>query len=251
VIWINYGGGTNNYVYTSPTAASGSWTLRATVTLPNNISPKYNTNCLLYDPITHNLVVTFQAGTEVVTSRAKYSNDGGTTWADPTGISNLLAQGGELIARVNKTTGTIIACWSAATPAAYYRSTDGGVTYTEKTFAGTTGLTNLSRTLYPYKGSGNVWLFNDVDDANFSEAYLSVDDGLTWEQIEITADMFNSQARISDAYSATSWFVTQGLDGTLVRADYGVAETPTTFFLPYLDNPTNINSLYTMYVKVL
>jgi hypothetical protein len=88
-----------------------------------------------------------------------------------------------------------------------------------------------------------------------NEFYISIDDGLTWTAETATTSIFDespgSTSRMTSAYNGTVWAHTSASDGAIYVASYGQALAPTTFFLPYMDTPTNINSVWNMYVKVL
>jgi hypothetical protein len=175
-----------------------------------------------------------------------YSTDGGVSWAASSGGP---AHGtGNVFQWINPNTGTAITrCFDTYTDR-YWRSDDGGLTYTAITHA-TAGITG---SVYGSVcvGPSNEWFMFTASGLVF---YHSTDDGLTFSPV--TADVLFS----SNGHSPSSIHTGEYIIGanTTPQSDdpysamYGRAVLPTTFFLPYLDTPTNVNSVYNMYVKVL
>jgi hypothetical protein len=237
----------NVAIYSSTTAASGSWSLVATITAATHggIGPSISvgkSTSLTFDPITHNLLLTIAGGTPV--SNNWYSTDGGVSWAASTGAGNYGV--GDIRQWINPVTGTAITVnTDTSYDHQYWRSTDGGVSYTNITYA-EAGVTGESVVMTP--GPNSDWfLFLNAPGTAF---YRSTDDGLTWTSV--TADLtLPFDAATTCHYNGVHLMgVISGLADPYSCA-YGIASTPTTFFLPYMDTPTNINSVWNMYVKVL
>jgi photosystem II stability/assembly factor-like uncharacterized protein len=237
--------GTTLRFYHSTTAASGSWTLTSTITLASGEALGYP-NCLNYDATSENIALTLTTTTGT-TKALTYSTDGGATWSNSTNTPT----GSHTTTRmaVNPSTGTILIARDTL-GTSYYRSTDGGATYTNHSFA-SVGLSSLAVASNFYPGPGSYWIV--LESGSTTEFYLSDDDGLTWTAQTAGSSILYDGLFSTGTHNGSIYLLskTSSNPGDLIKSTFGQAVLPTTFFLPYLDTPTNVNSVYNMYVKVL
>jgi hypothetical protein len=229
-------------VYTSTTAESGSWTLKGTVL--NATSGAFGgsgmKDSILRDTFTGNLVITGYAAACIL-----YSNDDGATWQVSTGSPTTAT--GVVKTRYNPNTGTIVVN-ALDDLTKYWRSDDGGVTFTEITTLSAFGATKNINAIH--HGPGSQW-FAYGTNTNLSDVFwVSTDDALTWSAVTVDAIAAGSTANADLVYTgdylATANSAPQSAN--VYTAVFSESATSTTFDIPFPDASALI-SPWKYYVK--